>query len=80
VLLLVPGVAAQLYAGQDGKTSVYDHMRQAADLGAKFYACSDALAAHAVDRQNLIPEFAGVAGAVVFLSRVLSDDWATLSY
>ena len=80
VLLLVPGVAARLYAGQDGETSVYDHMQQAAELGARFYACTDALAAHAVDSQNLIPEFVDVAGAVVFVSRVLSEDWVTLTY
>lgn len=62
------------------KTSVYDHMHQAAGLGARFYACNDALAPHAVDSQNLISEFVDMAGAVVFLSRVLSDDWVTLSY
>lgn len=80
VLLLVPGLAAKLYAGGDARTSVYDHMRQAAEHGAKFFACGDALAAHGVDRKRLIPEFADVAGAVVFMTRVLSDDWATVTY
>jgi len=80
VLLLVAGVAAQLYAGNERNKSVYDHMQQAATLGAKFFACSDALVAHGVERSALIPEVAGISGAAAFLGRALDTEWATLVF
>ena len=80
VLLLVEGVAAILYAGNDEKMSVYAHMQQATGFGAKLYACSDALAGHGVARTTLIPEVAGMAGAAAFLGRALDPEWATLVF
>jgi predicted peroxiredoxin len=80
VLLLVDGVSAKLNAATDNPTSVYQHMQQAASLGARFYACSDALDAHAVNRAKLVPETTGIAGAASFLGRVLDDEWATLVF
>ncbi|HMJ49655.1 MAG TPA: DsrE family protein [Burkholderiales bacterium] len=80
VLLLVPGVAAKLFAGRDHSHSVYSHMVQAAAEGAKFFACSDAMAAHGVDKTKLIPEFRGVGGAAAFMARVLDESWSTLTY
>ena len=49
VLLLVPGVAATLYAGDERDVTIYQHMQQAAKFGARFYACTDAIAAHSID-------------------------------
>lgn len=80
VLLLVQGTAARLYAGDEVNKSIYDHMQQATRLGAKFLACSDALAAHGLDTSMLIPELTGVAGAAAFLGRVLDAEWATLVF
>jgi predicted peroxiredoxin len=80
VLLLVPGRAAELYVGQDRQASVYDRMCEASRFGARFFACSDALAAFGLDRTKLIPEFTGAAGAVAFAGRVLDPEWATLVF
>ncbi|HTP46783.1 MAG TPA: DsrE family protein [Casimicrobiaceae bacterium] len=80
VLLLVDGVAAKLYAGGDETMSVYEHMQQAARHGARFYACSDALAASGIHRTALIPEATGVAGAVAFVERALDPQWSTLVF
>lgn len=80
VLLLVEGLAAALYAGTSREMSIYSHMQQAASFGTRFFGCSDALDAHAVDRARLIPELTGVAGAAAFLGRVLDPEWATLVF
>jgi predicted peroxiredoxin len=80
VALLVPGVAAGVCGGPKSSVNIYEHMRQAAHFGARFLACTDALAAHGIDTSNLIPEVSGFGGAAAFIGRVLDPDWATLSY
>jgi uncharacterized protein len=80
VLLLVADRAAHMYAGGSQDVSIYRHMQQAVGFGAKIFACSDALDAHAVDRAKLIPELTGIAGAAAFLGRALDPDWATLVF
>ncbi len=80
VLLLVEGVAANLHAGVDREMSVYQHMQQAARFGAALYACSDALAAHGVERDALVPELTGIAGAAAFVGRALDAEWTTLVF
>lgn len=80
VLLLKPGVAETLYAGEVREMNVYAHMRQAAGFGVKFFACSDALAAHGVERAALIPELFGIGGAAAFMNRALDERWSTLTY
>ena len=80
VLLLVPGAAQNLYAGHRRDTSVYDQMKQALAHGARFLVCRDALDAHGVDAEGLIPEVAGFAGAAAFIGRVLDPEWVNLTY
>ena len=80
VLLLVDGVAAKLFAGENREVSIYQHMQQAARFGAKLYACSDALANQGLERTALIPELSGIAGAAAFIGRVLDTEWATLVF
>ncbi len=80
VLLLVENQAADMYAGGSQDVSIYRHMQQATSFGAKIYACSDALDAHAVDRAKLIPELTGIAGAAAFLGRALDPEWTTLVF
>jgi predicted peroxiredoxin len=80
VLLLVEGVASNVYAGDTHDVSVQHHMQEAKRFGAKFFACSDALDAHGVDRARLIADLDGVAGVVAFLGRTLDPDWATLVF
>ncbi len=80
VLLLVPGRASALFAGDDRRTSVYDRMREAHGFGARFLVCSDALAACSLQGVTLVPEADAHAGAVAFLGRVLDPEWATLVF
>ena len=43
VKLLVKGVAESLSTGPRGRKTVYEFMQQAAEHGAKFFACSHAM-------------------------------------
>lgn len=79
VRLLAPGVAASLRASGHPRT-VYDAMQEAAQHGAVFYACADALQAHGLDRAALVPECAGRGGAVQFMGRACDLRWRTLVF
>ena len=79
VRLLVPGVAEALRAGGHAKT-VLDSMREAVEHGAVLLACSDAMAAHAVDPAQLIPECTRRGGAVQFMARAADLRWRTLVF
>ena len=79
VRLLVPGVAARTFASAGRTRSVYDHMQDAAQLGARLLACSMALHERGLAPQDLIAECAGAAGATAFVARSL-DNWATLVF
>lgn len=80
VLLLKRGIADQLYAGTDRRRSIYHHMQEAHRLGARFFACHDALDAHTAHGSTLIPEVTGIAGTAAFLGRALDPEWATLVF
>lgn len=78
VLLLVEGVAAGAVTG--GGKPVYNFMREAANLGVTFLACSMAAGQHLAAGKTLIPELAGEAGAAAFVARTLDPDWRTLVF
>ena len=80
VQLLVPGVAAGLRASPHHSKTIYDSLREAVTHGARLLACSDALDAQGIDKQNLIAECAGRGGAVQFMARVGSPRWRTLVF
>jgi predicted peroxiredoxin len=80
VRLLTRGVADALYAGADGGRSIYDFMRNAAEMGAKFYACSESMSAFQVRTEELVPEFTSFAGATAYMSRVLDPEWRAITY
>lgn len=80
VRLLVPGVAARTCACTDNTRSVYDHMQDAVQLGARFLACSMALHERALAPKMLISECAGAAGATAFVVRSLDPTWSTLVF
>jgi predicted peroxiredoxin len=80
VRLLEKGIAQGIYAGNDRRATVYQFMQNAAELGAAFYACPEAAAAHGVDKENMIPEVTGFAGSAVFMSRVLDEAWRVVTY
>jgi uncharacterized protein len=80
VRLLVRGVADAIYAAEDRSKSIYGFMRNASEMGSKFFACPDAVAAHGIDKAMLIPECAGFAGSAAFMSRAVDDEWNVLVY
>jgi predicted peroxiredoxin len=80
VRLLVAGVAENLRPWPGVDTSIYDMMRQAANLDVKFLACAMAMNALVGKDEKLIPEYSGTAGASAFVQRSLDPEWATLVY
>ncbi len=80
VKLLERGVAASLFTGPRQRETVYTFMQRAAEHGAKFYACSQAMAEHAVDAANFIPEVTGIAGAAAYMARCMDEQWVYLTY
>lgn len=80
VRLLVAGVAAGLPLAAEPETSLYDLMRQAAELKVRFFACSMAMHAHVGVHETMIPEYAGAAGATAFVQRSLDPEWTTLVF
>lgn len=79
-LLLRRGVAEQLYPSDNRARSVYGFMQEAHALGVKFFACGGALEAFGMTLNDLVAECSGVANATTFVSRVVDDEWKSISY
>lgn len=80
VMLLAHGVAEGLYTGPRERATVYSFMQHAAQHGAKFFACSQAMEEHGLSPENLIPEVSGVAGATAYIARCVDERWTALTY
>jgi predicted peroxiredoxin len=80
VVLLKRGLAEGLFAGPRERATVYSFMQQAAQHGAKFFACSQALLEHCVSPDDLIPEVSGLAGAAAYIARCVDARWTALTY
>jgi predicted peroxiredoxin len=80
VRLLQPGLAQALRPNPAHPKTVLDSMREAVSHGAVLYACTDALHAHGLQLQGLIPECSGAGGAVQFMARAADLRWRTLVY
>ncbi len=80
VRLLAPGVAANLRASSRHDKTVLGAIRDAVALGARCYACADALAAEGLRADELIPECTGLGGAVQFMARAGDQRWRTLVF
>lgn len=80
VRLLVTSVPDALRPWPGMDTSVYQMMRQAANLGVEFRACAMAMDALVGKEEALIPEYSGTSAAGAFVARTLDPDWATLVY
>ena len=80
VLLLKPGVAAQLRASDRFDKTIADWMDDALAHGSRFFACSDALAAQGLTHDDLIPAGRHHGGAVQYASRAAHSAWATLVF
>jgi len=80
VRLLVAGVAESLRPWPGVDTSIYNMMRQAANLNVGFRACAMAMGALVGKDEALIPEYAGTVAASAFVARALDPEWATLVF
>lgn len=80
VRLLERGVAESIRPNPLHPKTVLDSIREATALGARLFACSDALAAHALDERTLIGEYSGRGGAVQFMTRAADRRWRTLVF
>ncbi len=78
--LLIEGVADKLYPTDSRAKSIYVFMKEAAYLGAEFFACGMALGSHTEPGEAFIPEYAGNATATEFTKRALDAEWATLVF
>lgn len=80
VLLLRPGVAEGLRASERFDKTIAAWMQDALDHGARFFACSDSLAAQGLAHQDLIPAGRHHGGALQFAARAADPAWATLVF
>ncbi|MFV0679334.1 DsrE family protein [Ottowia sp.] len=80
VRLLAHGVAASLRASSRVNKTIHDNIREAVALGARCYACSDALHAHGLEHAELIAECHGRGGAVQFMARASDLRWRALVF
>jgi len=80
VRLLVAGVADAMRPWPGVETSIYNMMRQAANLDVTFHACAMAMGALVGKDEVLIPEYSGTIAASAFVARALDPAWATLVF
>jgi len=80
VRLLVAGVADSLRPWPGVDTSIYNMMRQAANLDVAFRACAMAMGALVGKDEALIAEYGGTVAASAFVARTLDPEWATLVF
>ncbi|MCH7342423.1 DsrE family protein [Pelomonas sp. CA6] len=80
VLLLKPGVAEGLRAVPHSPKTIAQYLQDAVDHGAELLACTDALQAHGLARDALIPACRRHGGAVQFIARVADPAWRTLVF
>jgi len=73
VLLMVKGVADELYATEGGKL-VIDFIRDAKEADVEMYVCSAALQLHGITEDDLIDECDGVVGAAWMTEAGLEAD------
>ena len=78
--LMQRGVAEGLTVKSGANKSVYDFIKDAHELGAKFYACAGNLELFGINESELIPECAGMVGTAYLIDRVMSDEYRVLTY
>ena len=78
--LMKCGVAETLTVKPGSDKSVYDFIKDAHGLGAKFCACAGNLELFDMAQSDLIPECAGIVGTAYLIDRVMSDEYRVLSY
>lgn len=80
VRLLVSGVAESVPVAEAPHPTLYGHMREAFEQGARFVGCSLALKQYLKADEAKIPEFSGAAGAATVIMRTLDPEWRILQF
>ncbi|PTT88575.1 hypothetical protein DBR42_09495 [Pelomonas sp. HMWF004] len=80
VLLLQPGVAEGLRASERFDKSIAAWMHDALSHGARFFACTDALAAQGLTQADLMPAARHHGGAVQYAARAADPAWTCLVF
>jgi uncharacterized protein len=78
--LMQRGVAEALEVKSGSNKSVYDFIKDAHELGVKFYACAGNLELFDLTEAELIPECVGIVGTAYLIDRVMNDDYRVLTY
>jgi predicted peroxiredoxin len=78
--LMRKGVAAALFVKPGAEMSVHDWIRQAHELGARFWACPANLELFDMKESDLIAECSGLMGAATMLHQLMEDDCRVLTY
>lgn len=79
-LLMVKGVAEELYVKEGSGKSVYGFIQDAHEAGVRMYVCTPSLALHEIDRDDFIPECDGVIGGAAYVDKVMSGEYQVLTY
>ncbi|QQS14665.1 MAG: DsrE/DsrF/DrsH-like family protein [Rhodospirillales bacterium] len=78
--LMARGVAAGIEVKAGSGRTVHDFIREAHGHGARFLACAANLDMLGIDRDELIPECAGLVGAAYMVEAAMADDTRVLTY
>lgn len=78
--LMRRGVAEALHVKAGSGKSVHDWIRDAHELGARFWACPANLELFGMAESELIPECSGLMGAATMLGIVMEDGTKVLTY
>lgn len=78
--LMRRGVAETLFVKAGSGKSVHDWIRDAHELGARFWACPANLELFGMAESELIPECSGLMGAATMLGIVMEDGTKVLTY
>ncbi len=78
--LMKKGVPEKLFVKQGASRSIYDFIKDAHAAGVKFYCCSPGLDLFDMQKEDLIPECAGIVGAAHFIDEIMTGNSKVLTY
>ena len=78
--LMKKGVAEKLTVKPGSPKSVYDFIKDAHEAGVKFYCCSPNLDLFDMQREDLIPECAGMMSTAQMMTDLMEGECRVLAY
>lgn len=79
-VLMRKGVAEKLVVKAGSPKSVYDFIKEAHEVGVKFFCCSPNLDLFNMTKDDLIPECSGIVGGAYLIEEVMESDCKVLTY